>query len=213
MTNDLLLRSVHFSLTLLLSHLNLRLRCRVPLLLVRDHLLTSGFALRLLLLTQNILLLHLLTHAFALRLLSGYALSALLFDLLSLKLVHLLPSIAIAAGRLPRKISHLFLAPLLDGELSLLSGCLAPDRRAIRSNLLSTRGPVVSKLKFVFLGSVPDLLNPQRLRQVSAERWRNRGRAGDNRGVTNPLSNHLRHIYPSLRSASFERGSTQRIDL
>ena len=84
----------------------------MALLLIRDHLLPSGFPLRLLLLTQSVLRLHLLAHAFALRLLRCGAIGALLFGLLPLQRLHLLPCRSVAARSLPRKIRYLFLPRL-----------------------------------------------------------------------------------------------------
>ena len=106
MTDDLLRRPLYLWLPLL------RLRRRMALLLIRDHLLPSSFPLRLLLLALSVLRLHLLAHAFALRLLRCKAIGALLFGLLPLQRLHLLPRRSVAARSLSRKIRYLSLPRL-----------------------------------------------------------------------------------------------------
>lgn len=106
----LLLRATNHLLRLA-PHLHLLLLGCTPLLLICDRLLPRSFALRL-------LLLNLLTHALTLRLLCVYTLSALLLDLLSAKVHHLLPSISIASRCLSGEIRDLFLASLFRSQLS-----------------------------------------------------------------------------------------------
>jgi len=115
---------LHLSPLLTLSF-NLLLRRRVPLLLVRNHLLPGSLSLHLLLLTQGIsltlLLLHLFAYAFALRLLSADAICALLLNLLPAQILHLLPRVSITASCLSGQIRNLSFSCLLRRKVLLLA--------------------------------------------------------------------------------------------
>jgi len=175
-------RHLHLA-ALLTRSLNLLLRWRVPLLLVRNHLLSRGCPLRLLLLTQNfplilllILLLHLLAHTFALCLLSVEpigalsveAIGALLFHLLPPQILHLLPRVSITATRLSRQVCHLSLSCLLRRHVRLL----ARWRRALALRCSRIGSAFVSDLNLLIPDPVGEWLNPESLRQISSERWR-----------------------------------------
>jgi hypothetical protein len=121
-----LLGWLHLHLAPLLTlSLNLLLSRRMPLLLVRNHLLPGSLSLHLLLLTQGVsltlLLLHLLAHAFALRLLSAHAICALLLNLLPAQILHLLPRVSITASRLSGQIRNLSFSCLLRRKVLLLA--------------------------------------------------------------------------------------------
>ena len=117
--------------------LRLLLGCRASLLLTLDHLLSSSFPRRLLLLTQSVLRLHLLTHALALRLLSRRAFSTLLFELLSAQIVELCSRTSITTTCLARQIRHLALSLLFGGDVG----------RVVYARLLRCRRSFISELE------------------------------------------------------------------
>jgi hypothetical protein len=148
-------RALYFQLAALLSLcLDLLLRGRMTLLLRSNHLLPGSRPLYLLLLAQSVplalLRLHLLTHTFALRLYRGAgAAGSLLLDLLPPQTQHLLPRVTITTGRLPGQIRHLSFARLLCSYVRLRTIARIAGPRTVVSSLLAGGPTLICDLKFL----------------------------------------------------------------
>src|SRR5258707_823328 len=116
----------------------------------------------------------LLENSLALRLLSADAICALLLNLLSTQILHLLPRVSIPARCLSRQISNLSLSGLLRRKVLLL----ACPRRAFALRCWCGRSAFISELNLLIPDAVRERLDSQRLSQISSRLWRRRPCAG-----------------------------------